>query len=144
MAAYAAGPSRSSPPRLGAFAARRRLAVRSPTPLIGFRVECARHVSASSVPLHDRVTGLAVPASGSASCSSWRSSRSAWRASATAVWRSCCGAWLAAGVAGVLAGGSYWPHYLIQLVGAGVRPAAVGLARAPPAPASPPWAPSRP
>ncbi|MCW2991765.1 MAG: hypothetical protein JWM73_2359 [Solirubrobacterales bacterium] len=33
-------------------------------------------------------------------------------------------AWLAAGVVGVAAGGSYWPHYLIELV----APVAVGLA----------------
>ena len=41
------------------------------------------------------------------------------------------GAWLAAGVAGVLAGGSYWPHYLIQLVAPASALAAVGLARVP-------------
>ena len=38
-------------------------------------------------------------------------------------------AWLAAGVVGVLGGGSYWPHYLIQLVAPASLLAGAALAR---------------
>ena len=40
-------------------------------------------------------------------------------------------AWLAAGAVGVLGGGSYWPHYLIQLVAPASLLAGAALARAP-------------
>jgi hypothetical protein len=46
----------------------------------------------------------------------------------------CLGVWLVAGVAGVLAGGSLWPHYLIQLVPVAALGAGLVLARLPATP----------
>ncbi|MEA2468051.1 MAG: hypothetical protein QOJ57_2177 [Thermoleophilaceae bacterium] len=43
--------------------------------------------------------------------------------------RAVLGAWLAAAVAGILLGGSYWPHYLIALASVAAAGAAAALAR---------------
>ena len=99
--------------------------------LVGFRIDALRTLSGSNVPLHTRLLSLAVPALASGLVVAV--------ASAPAALRHLCGdrvltvtlsAWLAAGVVGVLGGGSYWPHYLIELVPVSCVAAATVLASA--------------
>ena len=131
VAAYAAGAFAVLAAALGAFAAAGGSLSGLAYAVIGFRLSALGTLSASSVPLHDRVTGLALPAVGSGlvlvlALVPLGLARLGDRRLAIVL-----GAWLGAGVAGVLAGGSYWPHYLIQLVAPASALAAVGLARVP-------------
>jgi 4-amino-4-deoxy-L-arabinose transferase-like glycosyltransferase len=85
--------------------------------LFGFRIHALHALSASSLPLHVRVQRLVAPGEGSGlfvlllvglwGLVSLRRDR---------VVTATLAAWLAAGAVGVLAGGTYWPHYLIQLI----------------------------
>ena len=85
--------------------------------VIGFRIDALHALSASNLPLHVRMRSLILPGERSglfvvlviALGGVWALRRDRVLA-ATLV------AWLAAGVIGVLGGGSYWPHYLIQLI----------------------------
>ena len=86
--------------------------------LFGFRVHALQVLSASQAPLHVRLHTLLAPGALSGMFVVLLIAPAGLRAlarrdRATAV---TFGAWLAAGCFGVLAGGSYWPHYLIQLV----------------------------
>jgi len=84
--------------------------------LVGFRISALGTLSASSVPLQQRVLGLERPAIGSALLLTLVLAPFGLRRLRDRRLIAVLGAWLLAGVAGVLAGGSYWPHYLIQLV----------------------------
>ncbi len=85
--------------------------------LVGFRLDAITTLAGSSIPLASRVSGLALPVLGSglvvvlvvagAGLVQLRRER---------VVAITLTAWLAAAVLGVLGGGSYWPHYLIELV----------------------------
>jgi 4-amino-4-deoxy-L-arabinose transferase-like glycosyltransferase len=99
--------------------------------LFGFRVDGLRTLAASSVPLQQRVAGLELPALGSGLVVALVVTPLAlWRLRRDAVLAVTLGAWLVAGVVGVLLGGSYWPHYLIQLAAPAAVLAAAALARA--------------
>jgi 4-amino-4-deoxy-L-arabinose transferase-like glycosyltransferase len=97
--------------------------------LAGFRIDALHALAGSKIPLQERVTALAEPAVGSglvvvvpAAIAGLRLLRG------DRVLLVTLGAWLAAAVVGVLGGGSYWPHYLIELVPVGCVGAAVLLA----------------
>ena len=85
--------------------------------LFGFRVHALDALSASTLPLHVRVRSLLLPGAASGlfvvlllglrGLAILRGDR---------VVAVTLGAWLVAGSVGVLGGGSYWSHYLIQLV----------------------------
>src|SRR4051794_23387351 len=80
--------------------------------LVGFRLEALGTLAASSLPLQDRLGQLAGPALGSGLVV-------AVPAALAGIVRArnrMLAAWLAGALIGVLGGGSYWPHYLIQLV----------------------------
>jgi 4-amino-4-deoxy-L-arabinose transferase-like glycosyltransferase len=85
--------------------------------VLGFRVDALHALAASSLPLHVRVRSLLRPGELSglfvvlvlALGGLWTLRRD--RVLVVTLF-----AWLAAGVFGVLGGGSYWPHYLIQLI----------------------------
>lgn len=97
--------------------------------LFGFRLDALRALSGSSIPLHVRIASLLVPALGSglvvaipvavAGLRSMRGDR---------VLLATFAAWLVGAAVGVLGGGSYWPHYLIQLVAVVSVAAALALA----------------
>lgn len=100
--------------------------------LVGFRLDALRALSSSNLPLHTRLVGLAVPALASGlvvavplAVVGLRRLRSDHVLTVTLA------AWLVAAAAGVLGGGSYWPHYLIELVPVTCVAAAVVLATAP-------------
>ncbi len=93
--------------------------------LIGFRAQSLQVLQASNLPLQQRLHGLLVPALGSGLFVLVPlAAAGVWRARGDRVLAVTLGAWLAGGAFGVLGGGSYWPHYLIQLL----VPAAVGSA----------------
>jgi hypothetical protein len=85
--------------------------------LIGFRVHALDVLATSNVPLHVRLKSLWLPGAGSGlfvllvialrGLATLRGDR---------VLAVTLAAWLGAGAVGVLGGGSYWPHYLIELV----------------------------
>ncbi len=85
--------------------------------VVGFRIDALHALSASNLPLHVRLQDLILPGELSGIfvvlvvglAGLWTLRRDGVLA-VTLV------AWLAAGAVGVLGGGSYWPHYLIQLV----------------------------
>lgn len=85
--------------------------------LIGFRVDALHALSASSLPLHVRVQSLILPGELSGLFAVLVVGlRGVWTLRGDGVLAVTLVAWLAAGAVGVLGGGSYWPHYLIQLV----------------------------
>ncbi|MGI8661151.1 MAG: hypothetical protein ACR2LH_09005 [Thermoleophilaceae bacterium] len=102
------------------------------TALLGFRVEALLALQGSARPLLERVSELALPALGSgvALMVLW-TARGLLGLREDRVLAATLGAWLAGGLAGVLAGGSYWPHYLIQLVPVTAVATGVALAKAP-------------
>jgi hypothetical protein len=85
--------------------------------VLGFRIDALHALAASNLPLHVRIRSLLRPGELSglfvvlvvALGGLWALRRDGVLV-ATLI------AWLAAGVVGVLGGGSYWPHYLIQLI----------------------------
>jgi hypothetical protein len=106
-----------------------------PYALLGFRLDALNELAAGGPPLGERLARLVAPALGSALVVALPAAVAgvvALRRDPAMAWTAA--AWLAAGVAAVLAGGSYWPHYLIQLVPACSVLAAVALA-----PARRPW-----
>jgi hypothetical protein len=101
--------------------------------MFGFRIHLLHTLAATSLPLHERLRQLEEPA--------WDSGLTLVVCGAVAgvllglrrdrVLIATCVAWLAAGVVGVLGGGSYFVHYLIELVPPGCVLAAAALARVP-------------
>jgi hypothetical protein len=84
--------------------------------LFGFRVDALRTLAASNLPLQARVTGLRDPVLGSGMALALAAVPfGLWALRGDRVLAVTLGAWVAAGAVGVLGGGSYWAHYLIQL-----------------------------
>ena len=85
--------------------------------LFGFRIHALNVLAASNVPLHVRLKSLWLPRRRSGL---FALLVIALRGLATLrgdrVLAVTLAAWLGAGAVGVLGGGSYWPHYLIELV----------------------------
>jgi 4-amino-4-deoxy-L-arabinose transferase-like glycosyltransferase len=98
--------------------------------LLGFRLDAVRTLAGSDIGLASRFTHLLLPTLGSglalALVAAAVGVRRLRRQPVVAV---TLGAWLASAAAGVLAGGSYWSHYLIQLVPGCSVAAAVLLAQ---------------
>jgi len=99
--------------------------------LVGFRLDLLHTLAGSSIPLHVRLAGLAVPALASGlvlvvagAVMGLRRLRGDRTLVVT------FSAWLAAATVGVLAGGYYAPHYLIELVPVSCVAAAALLASA--------------
>jgi Dolichyl-phosphate-mannose-protein mannosyltransferase len=85
--------------------------------VIGFRVDALHALAASTLPLHVRVKSLIVPGELSGLFVVLVVAlRGIWTLRGDGVLAVTLVAWLAAGAVGVLGGGSYWPHYLIQLL----------------------------
>ena len=80
--------------------------------LVGFRLQALGTLAASSLPLQDRLGQLAVPALGSGLVVAVPAALAGIARARNRV----LAAWLAGALIGVLGGGSYWPHYLIELV----------------------------
>jgi hypothetical protein len=100
-----------------------------PYALFGFRVDAFGGLAAMDHPLGERLSRLVDPAVQSALIVVLPVAVAgvvALRRDPVMAWTA--GAWLATGVAAVLAGGSYWPHYLIQLAPAASVLAGVALA----------------
>jgi 4-amino-4-deoxy-L-arabinose transferase-like glycosyltransferase len=101
--------------------------------MFGFRLDLLHTLAVTSLPLVDRLRQLEEPA--------WDAGLTLVVAGAVAglvvglrrdrVLIATCAAWLAAAVVGVLGGGSYFVHYLIELVPVGSVLAAAALARLP-------------
>ena len=79
--------------------------------LIGFRLQALHALAGSDIPLPRRLEHLAPGLVGAAVVAVAGLRRVPDRGLALTL-----AAWFAGGAAGVLAGGSYWPHYLIELV----------------------------
>ncbi len=98
--------------------------------LFGFRVHALDVLATSNVPLHVRLKSLWLPITGSGlfvllvialrGLTTLRGDR---------VLAVTLAAWLGAGAVGVLGGGSYWPHYLIELVAPASLLSGAALAR---------------
>jgi hypothetical protein len=104
-----------------------------PYALLGFRIDALDALTGTDPPLGERLGRLIAPALGSALVVVLPAAVAgvvALRRDAVLAWTAA--AWLATGGAAVLAGGSYWAHYLIQLVPACSVLAAVALERAAP------------
>ena len=97
--------------------------------LVGFRIDALHTLSGSDVPLHVRVKSLEPPvvASGLALVLGLAVIGLA-RLRGDRVLLATIGAWLVGAALGVIGGGSYWPHYLIELVPVGCVAAAAGIA----------------
>jgi hypothetical protein len=98
--------------------------------ILGFRLDALTAIAGTHAGVFGRFERLLIPAlaSGLVVLVVWaaRGLRTiARRDAATAALI----AWLAGGLAGVLGGGSYWPHYLVQLIPVAAILAAVGLER---------------
>jgi hypothetical protein len=103
-----------------------------PYALFGFRLDAFGGLAAMDHPLGERLSRLVDPAVGSALIVVLPVAVAgivALRRDSVMAWTT--GAWIVTGVAAVLAGGSYWSHYLIQLVPAGSVLAGVALTTAP-------------
>jgi Dolichyl-phosphate-mannose-protein mannosyltransferase len=99
--------------------------------LVGFRLDALRTLSGSNLPLHTRLVSLAIPALASGLVLAVASAPAGLRRlRGDRVLTVTLSAWLAAGAVGVLGGGSYWPHYLIELVPVSCVTAAMVLANA--------------
>jgi hypothetical protein len=84
--------------------------------LFGFRVDALRTLAASALPLQTRIRGLLDPVLGSGMLVGFAVVPfGLWALRGDRVLAVTLGAWVAAGAVGVLGGGSYWAHYLIQL-----------------------------
>jgi hypothetical protein len=84
--------------------------------LVGFRIEALRTLAGSSIPLPRRLEQLALPALASGLVAALAAAVAGLRRLHDRMLVVTLGAWFAGAAAGVLGGGSYWPHYLIELV----------------------------
>ena len=85
--------------------------------LFGFRIHALDALSASNLPLHVRVQSLVLPGAASGLFVVLvLALRGVWALRGDRALAVTLAAWLGAGAVGVLGGGSYWPHYLIELV----------------------------
>lgn len=97
--------------------------------LLRFRLQALHTLQGSNLPLLHRLRHLAVPALGSLLVLAVPLAvGGAWRLRRDRVLAVTLGVWLVGATVGVLAGGSYWPHYLIQLVPVAAVGSAVLLA----------------
>ena len=96
---------------------------------VGFRLDGLGALAGDAVGLTSRLERLALPllGSGIVLVLGWSIAGMA-SLKARPLLRATLAAWLLGGLVGVLAGGSYWPHYLIQLVPPLTVSAAVALA----------------
>jgi hypothetical protein len=97
--------------------------------LVGFRIDALHTLSGSGIPLHVRLRKLEDPviASGLALVAAL-AVIGLGRLRGDRVLLVTFAAWLAGATIGVLGGGSYWPHYLIELVPVACVAAAAGIA----------------
>lgn len=97
--------------------------------LVGFRLDALHVLAGSDLPLHFRLEKLAAPSlvSGLALVVGL-AVIGLGRLRGDPVLLVTFGFWLAGAAVGVLGGGSYWPHYLIELVPVSCVAAATGLA----------------
>jgi hypothetical protein len=85
--------------------------------LFGFRIDALHALAGSDIPLDERVKALAGPALGSGLVLAVPAAVAGLRLlRVDRVLVVTLSVWLGAAVIGVLGGGSYWPHYLIELV----------------------------
>jgi hypothetical protein len=99
--------------------------------LFGFRLDLLHTLSASNLPLHVRIAHLERPAWSSGLLLALAGSVvGLWYLRRDRVLVVTFGAWLAAATVGVLGGGSYFMHYLIELVPVGCVAAAAVIAGA--------------
>jgi hypothetical protein len=85
--------------------------------VLGFRVDALHALAASNLPLHIRIRSLRLPGELSGLFVVLVIALGGlWALRRDGVLVATLAAWLAAGIVGVLGGGSYWPHYLIQLI----------------------------
>jgi Dolichyl-phosphate-mannose-protein mannosyltransferase len=99
--------------------------------LFGFRLHLLHTLAASNIPLHVRVERLAGPALASGLVLALAGAVvGLWHLRRDRVLVVTFGAWLAAAAVGVLGGGSYFMHYLIELVPVSCVAAAAVIARA--------------
>jgi 4-amino-4-deoxy-L-arabinose transferase-like glycosyltransferase len=97
--------------------------------LVGFRIDALRTLAHSSVPLHVRLGKLEAPAIGSGlALVLGLAIIGLGRLRGDRVLLVTFAAWLAGATVGVLAGGSYWGHYLIELMPVSCVAAAAGIA----------------
>jgi hypothetical protein len=103
-----------------------------PYALVGFRIAALRTLAGTGPPLLDRFVHLAVPAIASGLAIAIALVPLALRRLRhEAVIAATLAAWLGAGVAGVAGGGTYWAHYLIEIVPAAAVLYGVAVAGAP-------------
>jgi hypothetical protein len=97
--------------------------------LLGFRLDGFKALAGSETGIFDRMPRLLLPFLGSGLIVALVCAALGARLlrSRTPVFAALA-AWLACGIAGILAGGSYWPHYLIQIVPATAVLAGTALA----------------
>jgi len=102
--------------------------------LFGIRIHALHVLAASHLPLQVRVRRLFGPAVASGlAVVLVIAPGGIWTLRGNRVLATTLAAWSAAGVAGVLAGGTYWAHYMIQLVAPASLLAGAALARIRPA-----------
>jgi hypothetical protein len=97
--------------------------------LVGFRIDALHTLSGSNLPLHVRVRSLEAPAIASGLVLvAGLALIGLTRLRGDRVLLATIAAWLVGATVGVLGGGSYWPHYLIELVPVSCVAAAAGIA----------------
>ena len=97
--------------------------------LVGFRIDALHTLSGSNIPLHVRLKSLEAPAIASGlALVVGLAVIGLPRLRGDRVLLATIGAWLVGATVGVLGGGSYWPHYLIELVPVSCVAAAAGIA----------------
>jgi hypothetical protein len=97
--------------------------------LVGFRLDALHALAGSGLPLHVRLRKLEAPAIASGlALVTGLAVIGLRRLRGDRVLLVTFAAWLAGATVGVLGGGSYWPHYLIELIPVGCVAAAAGIA----------------